>query len=469
MHGWVLRHFWLRTKGRRQEQHEEAHGKVWIVVQGRLVRCAPEHLRHLSERESLSLDRNKGAEERARTFTDIVQDFKFSKGTHVDLRSHSDPPESPTGTSGTSSSEAKTETIPVDEPPIVSRDTKLEDPMPVTSDTPETRPVTETDETRMETDDHVAETNVPEPPLVAPPVPPQQLPRYRIHGKRESAVEHERSVQPRIELPEEDELFVSGQLQSFREQVREHVNDRGVEGIGANSVFSHCQNSEATLKDDSNLHRVSEEQSVELTFEVPWYDLEKFQAKPHSSRNLIASRIRKSAEVSLRQLDKESREDFDIAKSAEIQSWLQYEAVTAALRSQYHHRDIMKMRWLLRYKESGKPKARLVIIGYHDPRVGSDVRTEAPVASRRGRSLFFMATAHNQFSIEKGDVKNAFLQSTFDDSVNGELAAEPVPALRKALNLREDEIVVLTKACYGLIDTPRRWWKSLVRDTQQLA
>ena len=36
------------------------------------------------------------------------------------------------------------------------------------------------------------------------------------------------------------------------------------------------------------------------------------------------------------------------------------------------------------------------------------------------------------------------------------------------MNLREDEIVVLTKACYGSIDAPRRWWKSLVRDTQQL-
>ena len=128
----------------------------------------------------------------------------------------------------------------------------------------------------------------------------------------------------------------------------------------------------------------------------------------------------------------------------------------------------MKMRWVLRYKESGKPKARLVISGYHDPRVGSDVRTAALVASRRGRSLFFMATAHNQFSIEKGYVKNAFLQGTFDHKTHGELAAEPVLELRKALNLREDEIVVLTKACYCLIDAPRRWWKSLVRDTQQL-
>ena len=70
------------------------------------------------------------------------------------------------------------------------------------------------------------------------------------------------------------------------------------------------------------------------------------------------------------------RKEFEVAKSAEIQSWLRCEAVTAALRSQYHHLDIMKMRWALRYKKSGKPNARLVIIGCHDP----------PVASRRGRS-----------------------------------------------------------------------------------
>ena len=61
----------------------------------------------------------------------------------------------------------------------------------------------------METDDHAAEIPVPEPPLAAPPVPPPQLTRHRIYGKRGSAVEHERSVKLRIGLPEEDELFVS--------------------------------------------------------------------------------------------------------------------------------------------------------------------------------------------------------------------------------------------------------------------
>ena len=45
--------------GCRQEQHEKAHGTVWIVLQGRLLRCALDHLRHLNERESLSIDRDK--------------------------------------------------------------------------------------------------------------------------------------------------------------------------------------------------------------------------------------------------------------------------------------------------------------------------------------------------------------------------------------------------------------------------
>ena len=69
----------------------------------------------------------------------------------------------------------------------------------------------------------------------------------------------------------------------------------------------------------------------------------------------------------------------------------------------------------------------------------------------------FSWLAHNQFSIEKGDVKNAFLQGTFDDVPPGELAPEPVPELRRALNMRDDEIAMLTKACFGLIDAPRRW------------
>ena len=214
----------------------------------------------------------------------------------------------------------------------------------------------------METDDPDTTATVLEPPPFSQCVPPSQLPQHRIYGKREAAVVHERSV-------------VSSQLQSFREQVQEHVSDHGVEGIGAYTVFANsvCENLKTTSEDDSHLHRVSDDQGVELTLDVSWNDLEKCQAKLNSSRNLIASTSRKGAEVSLRQLNQKDSKEFEVAESAEIQSWLRYDAVTAALRSQYRHLDIMKMRWVLRCKESGKPMARLVVIGYHDPRVGSDV------------------------------------------------------------------------------------------------
>ena len=108
----------------------------------------------------------------------------------------------------------------------------------------------------------------------------------RIYGKREAAVVHERSVRPRsIELPEVDELFVSSQLQSFREQIQEHVSDHGVKGIGAYTVFANSvsESLKTTSKDDSHLHRVDVDQGVELTFDVSWNDLEIFKQNriPH--------------------------------------------------------------------------------------------------------------------------------------------------------------------------------------------
>ena len=227
--------------GRSQEQHEEAHGTVWIVVQGRLLRCAPEHLRHLSERESLSIDRDKGDKDKARTFTDIVQDFRLSKGIHVDLRSQHHPPggseprhlsgkifvRTPTEMHGTSSSGMRTEARPVVEPTVTPSAANLENPTSATHDSSEPAPAPGTDETQerespdMETDDPDTTATVSEPPPVSQLVPPSPLPQHRIYGKREPAVAHERSVRPLIELPEEDELFVHSQVQSFREQVTE--------------------------------------------------------------------------------------------------------------------------------------------------------------------------------------------------------------------------------------------------------
>ena len=114
------------------------------------------------------------------------------------------------------------------------------------------------------------------------------------------------------------------QLQSFREQVQEHVSDHGVEGIGAHAVFANSVNENLeTSRDDSHLHSDSDDQGVELTFDVPWNDLEKVSSKTELlTQSHRFATIRKSAEVTLRQLDQKGRKEFEVAKSAEIQSWL---------------------------------------------------------------------------------------------------------------------------------------------------
>ena len=98
----------------------------------------------------------------ARTFTDIIQDLRFSKGTHVDLRSQHDPPDvsdprhlsgkifvrTPIEMPGTSSSGMRTETRLVLELTVIPSATNLENPMPATHDSSEPTPVPETEETQ---------------------------------------------------------------------------------------------------------------------------------------------------------------------------------------------------------------------------------------------------------------------------------------------------------------------------------
>ena len=127
----------------------------------------------------------------------------------------------------------RTEARPVVEPTVIPSATNCENAMPATQDSSEPTPVPGTDETQDR-----------ESLLTWKPMIPTRLQLFlnyvlfrnlflrhrchRIYGKREAAVAHERSVRPRIELLEEDELFVYSQLQSFREQVQEHVSDHGV-------------------------------------------------------------------------------------------------------------------------------------------------------------------------------------------------------------------------------------------------
>ena len=118
--------------------------------------------------------------------------------------------------------------------------------------------------------------------------------------------------------------------------------------------------------------------------------------------------------------------------------------------------DVMKMRWVLSIKESGKCKARIVIQGYTDPQLGQ-IDVASPTLSKRARHVFLTMCAHYGFRAQKADVSAAFLQGDWLPE-NRRLKVKPVPELAEALGLEVGELVELLKGAYGLGDAPKLWF-----------
>ena len=119
----------------------------------------------------------------------------------------------------------------------------------------------------------------------------------------------------------------------------------------------------------------------------------------------VGTVIQRIGEVSRTNLDADQQENLRDAMTREIQSWLKYHAVKAAPRSQFGAACDMKMRWMLRFDESGSSQSTT---GDHSMTcIGGEVRTEVPVR----------------------------------------------------LHWSKEQVVVLTKLCHGLIDAPRRYGK----------
>ena len=194
---------------------------------------------------------------------------------------------------------------------------------------------------------------------------------------------------------------------------------------------------------------------VELTLDFEEAELWSLAEDPQIFLSQAA--IKKRAEVSMRNATPELKEAMKEAKFAEIQTWLANDVCTPIARNKLS-KPTMKLRWILTLKkDTGKAKARLVALGFQDADLGQ-VRTESPTASRRARSIWIQKTVNQRWKMSKADAKGAFLQGRMLDR---EVAVEPVPELREAFRLQEDEVLLLTKAVYGLVDAPREWWLCL--------
>ena len=147
----------------------------------------------------------------------------------------------------------------------------------------------------------------------------------------------------------------------------------------------------------------------------------------------------------------------------------------------------MRMRWVVTFKDDGSLKARLVVQGFTDQRHGK-IPTSSPTASRRSRQVFLTLAAPFGFQTHEGDVKCAFLQGDLDeqrvdddddddDGDNFKIESaqpvsdtfcEPVPKLSRKLQLEHHQCIRLSKAVYGLLNAPRRWYHRVATDLQTL-
>ena len=118
---------------------------------------------------------------------------------------------------------------------------------------------------------------------------------------------------------------------------------------------------------------------------------------------------RARAEVHLKDLSAEDRRLFDIAKNAELTCWLQTSALRPILRKSLNPAQILRSRWVLTWKpvegqngeiQGRKAKARLVVLGYMDPR-RTEVARDAPTLTREGRQTILQLIASQGWSYHR--------------------------------------------------------------------
>ena len=209
-------------------------------------------------------------------------------------------------------------------------------------------------------------------------------------------------------------------------------------------------------------HWSSREAAVEVHIEMPdsrrGWDLASRDLSTYFLNNLK----KRAVEVSEKRLTEEERELFKGAKATEIKNFIAakaFEVLPTSIRPS--REQAVGMRWILTWKQkedgSVKPKARAVLLGYQDPSY-EHRSTTAPVMTRQTRQFLLQIAATHQWRVAKGDVSGAFLQGR---EYPDKLYCIPCPEICTALGVPADTVTRLRRACYGLVDAPLEWYKTV--------
>lgn len=224
-------------------------------------------------------------------------------------------------------------------------------------------------------------------------------------------------------------------------------------------------------------------------FDVSLNSPEALPQNQEEAWTLLATSAKKQrTEVRLSELSAAEKAEFDRAKEAEVQNWIQTGTLSKVLRNQIPDDQILRCRWILTWKpidpvgesqenpngskrssdqsqRTHKAKARLVVLGYLDPKI-EEIPRDSPTLHRTSRMMLLQTIASNGWSLESFDIRAAFLQGTpQSDRIIG---IEPVSEIRQAMNMSPWEVGKLNKGAYGLIDAPYLWYCALVNELQKL-
>ena len=262
------------------------------------------------------------------------------------------------------------------------------------------------------------------------------------------------------------ETFVIQEEDRWDEKNQEQI-DHGEEWIGI-TMFNLIP--EEDIPGTEEIYHVEPNQYWECALTLTQQELIQTMDPSCDVTVLLASAAkRQKAEVKLKDLTPEQVQEFEKAKTKEINQWLDTGTVRAILRNRIPESNILRSRWILTWKEiddieaaqlgtDRKAKARLVVLGFEDPNL-TEIPRDSPTLQKESRSLIFQYCVCQQWQIQSFDIQTAFLRgSKRDDRV---LGVEPPIELRKKMGLTDDQVCELLKSAYGLVNAPYLWYQEL--------
>ena len=184
-------------------------------------------------------------------------------------------------------------------------------------------------------------------------------------------------------------------------------------------------------------------------------------------------------------LTKESAEDLEEWKVQDAAEWFKVAGsgavevlseeesrkIRKSLQDQGKEDRILPTKIARRYKPAEQPgepaskKSRLCIRGDLDPDL-LELERFSPTINTVNLSLLLQIAANEGMVATVGDLKNAFCQSRPLKRKNGELYfQQPKEGIQ---GLHQDQIVRIINGCYGLVDAPLHWRKSLIAELESL-